>query len=81
VVATIATRAAGLITGVGRVGKVLVESRIEGVQIEMEIIMRYGFPVWDVLKQAQDSVFLQVEHMTALNVLEVNLEAKRLMVE
>jgi uncharacterized alkaline shock family protein YloU len=81
VVAAIATRAAELVVGVGRVGRVVVESRREGVQVEMEIILRYGCQVWEVLREAQNQVAVQIEHMTALNVLEVNLDARRLMVE
>lgn len=81
VLAAIATRAAESIEGVGRVNKVVVESRREGVQVQMEIILRYGCQVWDVLKEAQAAVAQQLDHMTALNVLEVNLEARRLMVE
>jgi uncharacterized alkaline shock family protein YloU len=81
VIAAIATRSAEMIDGVGKVGKVVVESRREGVLVEMEIALRYGFPVWDVLQQAQQAVATQVEHMTALNVLEINLDARRLIVE
>jgi uncharacterized alkaline shock family protein YloU len=81
VVAAIATRAAELVEGVGRVGKVVVESRREGVQVEMEIVLRYGHKAWDVLRETQQSVARQIEHMTALNVLAVNLDARRLMVE
>lgn len=81
VVAGIATRAAEQVDGVGRVGRVLVESRREGVSVELEIILRYGVQVWDTLREAQRTVAEQVEHMTALNVLEVNLEARRLMVD
>lgn len=81
VVAAIATRAAELVDGVGRVGKVVVESRREGVSVEVEILLRYGVPVWNVLHEAQRSIARQIEHMTALNVLAVNLDAKRLMVE
>ncbi len=81
VVAAIATRAAEQVDGVGRVGKVVVESRRDGVLLDVEIILRYGHPVWEALQEAQRSVARQIEHMTALNVLEVNLEARRLMVE
>ncbi len=81
VVAAIATRAAELVEGVGRVGRVVVESRREGVQVEMEVIPRYGYHLWDVLKEAQRQVAQQIEHMTALNVLSVNIEVRRLMVD
>jgi uncharacterized alkaline shock family protein YloU len=81
VIAAIATRTAEMIEGIGKVSKVVVESRREGVLVEMEIVLRYGFPLWDVLTNAQKAVAQQIEHMTALNVIEVNLDARRLMVE
>jgi len=81
VVAAIATHAAELVEGVGRVGKVLVESTREGVLLEIEIMPRYGYQIWDVLKAAQSSVAKHIATMTELNVLEVHVEARRLMVE
>lgn len=81
VIAAIATRAAEMVEGIGRVGKVVVESRREGVTVEMEIVLRYGTPVWEALNHAQRAVAHQIQHMTALNVLEINLDARRLMVE
>lgn len=81
VLASIVTHAAESVEGVGRVGKAVVESRREGVQVELEITLRYGFVVWDVMKEAQRAVAQELEHMTALNVLEVNVDAKRLMIE
>jgi uncharacterized alkaline shock family protein YloU/energy-coupling factor transporter ATP-binding protein EcfA2 len=81
VVAAIATRAAEEIEGIGRVGKVVVDSRREGVVVEIDIAVRYGYHVWDALRAAQQAVAKQIEHMTALNVLEVHLDARRLIVE
>ncbi|MGE5672870.1 MAG: Asp23/Gls24 family envelope stress response protein [Mycobacterium leprae] len=81
VVAEIATRAASQVEGVGHVGKVVVESRREGVTVEMEIVLRYGSKVWEVLTEAQRSAVQMVEQMTALNVIAMNLEARRLQVE
>lgn len=81
VVAAIATRAAEMVEGVGRIPKVVVVSHREGVKVDMEIVLRYGYPVWEVLDHTQKAVAQQIEHMTALNILEVNLEARRLMVD
>lgn len=81
VVAAIATRAAEDIEGIGKVGKVVVESRRDGVSVDVEITLRYGQPIWEALRQAQKAVAERIEYMTALNVLEVNLEARRLMVD
>ncbi|MFS8639654.1 MAG: Asp23/Gls24 family envelope stress response protein [Symbiobacteriaceae bacterium] len=81
VIAAIATRAAEMVPGIGRVGRVVVESRREGVLVDMEVLLRYGYHIFDVLRQAQEAVAQQIAHMTDLNVLEVNLEARRLLVD
>lgn len=81
VVAAIASHTAELVPGIGKVGKVVVESRREGVLVEMELSVRYGHPVWPALEEAQRQVAQQIEHMTALNVLEINMDARRLLVE
>lgn len=81
VVAAIATRAAEQVEGIGRVGRVVVESHREGVRLDMEIALRYGHPIWPALNGAQKAVAQQIEHMTALNVLEVNLEALSIIVD
>jgi len=81
VLGSIVTHAAESVEGIGRVGKAVVESRRDGVRVELEVTLRYGYPIWDVLRQTQQTVAQQLEHMTALNVLEVNLDAKRLMIE
>jgi len=81
VVSAIATHAAERVEGVGRVGRCVVESRQDGVFVDLEIVLMYGIPVWEPLRQVQKQVAQQIEHMTALNVLEVNLEARRLMLD
>lgn len=78
VVSSIAIHAAESVPGVARVDKALVESTQEGVTVDMDIILRYGFQVWTVLREAQSAVKESIEHMTALNVLSVNLLGKRL---
>ncbi|MFZ5815632.1 MAG: Asp23/Gls24 family envelope stress response protein [Bacillota bacterium] len=81
VVAAIATRAAEMVEGVGRVGKVVVESRRDGVFVDMEVMPRYGVQIFEVLREAQAAVAREIANMTDINVLEVNLEARRLLVE
>lgn len=78
VVSSIAVHAAEAIPGVARVDRAVVESSREGVTVNLEVILRYGHNVWEVLRAAQEAVRDQISHMTALNVLAVNLLAKRL---
>jgi len=81
VVASVAARVVLGIPGVARVLKVLVESRIDGVEINVDVAVKYGYEIPAVLEQGQRQVKEMVEYMTALNVLAINLAARRLVFE
>lgn len=81
VVSQIATHAAERVPGVKRVNRVVVETRTEGVVIDVEVTLIYGHQLWEVMAQAQAETRAAVEHMTALNVLELNLDGRRLVPE
>jgi len=78
VVASIASHAAEEVPGVRRVTRVVIDSRREGVNIDLELTLRNGHNVWDAMRAAQSTVRQRIEQMTALNVLECNLEGKRI---
>lgn len=49
-----------------------------GVVIQIEISLVYGFNAQDILKEVQRKVAAGIEDLTALNVVTVNVKAKRL---
>ncbi|BDG61595.1 Asp23/Gls24 family envelope stress response protein [Caldinitratiruptor microaerophilus] len=81
VLSAIAARAAEAVPGIARVLRAVVESGEEGVQVELDVALRFGFPVWAPLRQAQEAVKAQLEYMTALNVVSVNVHARRVQVD
>lgn len=81
VVSAIASRAAEEVPGIARINKVVLETRREGVIIDMEVTLCYGKPLFPILKEAQVRIRDVVEQMTALNVLEVNVAGRRIVVE
>jgi uncharacterized alkaline shock family protein YloU len=81
VLSLIAEKAATEAEGISRVNKVLVDTSREGVSLEMEVCLRYGCHVWDTLRTAQAAVKERIEHMTALNVLSVDLHARRMTID
>ncbi|MCL4424760.1 MAG: Asp23/Gls24 family envelope stress response protein [Firmicutes bacterium] len=81
VVASVAARVGSEAPGVARVLKVLVESRPNGVEISLDVGVKYGFNIPTVLEQAQRQIKEMVEYMTALNVLAINVAARRLHLE
>ncbi len=66
------------VPGVDRLLKFEAEKQSYGVAIDMEVSLYYGFIAQDVLKEAQEKVSKAIEDLTAMNVVMVNIRAKRL---
>lgn len=76
VIRTIAARACGEATGITRVRSVSLQAGPDGIVIDIDVAVRYGQRVMDVLLVGQERAKRVVEHMTALNVIAVNVVAK-----
>lgn len=81
VVASIASHAAEEVAGVRRVTRVIIDTRRDGVTLDLELTLRHGHNVWEAMRAAQANVRQRIEQMTALNVLECNLEGRRIAVD
>ncbi len=53
------------------------ENQNYGVVINMDISIRYGFSAPDILREVQSKVASSIEDLTAMNVVMVNVSAKR----
>lgn len=80
VITALTAHAAGTVRGVARVSKTLLTSGEEGVALRLELSMSGGARIPEVLRAVQREVAAQVEHHTALNVLAVDVLARRLVV-
>ncbi|HCC33373.1 MAG TPA: hypothetical protein DEQ28_05650 [Clostridiales bacterium] len=78
VVAAIAARSARSGEAIPRVLRVEVDPQPEGVAIQLEVAVGFGYDLAEVMVAAQRRVKDMVEHMTALNVLKVNITARAL---
>lgn len=81
VVGAIAVRSCRETEGIARVRKVLVESTDQGVNVDLEVAIKHGFLPFEVLTSAQRRVKDMVEHCTALNVLSIDVLAKKISLE
>lgn len=77
VVTAIAQRAAEEVAGVVRVVNATIETRTAGVELHLELALRYGVVIMPILQDVQARVRQQVEYMTALNVLAVDVDLRR----
>lgn len=69
------------IEGVGRISRFRAENHPDGIYIEMDLVLIYGYMIKPLLRQIQDKVSEEVERLTALNIKAMNLVAKSLVVE
>jgi len=81
VLAQIATHVAAAVPGIAQVLRVVVESRPEGVTVDLDVALRYGVPMWETMETVQVQVRDALEQMTALTVVAINVHGRRLVVE
>lgn len=77
---SIAVYCAQNVTGVYRVQNCEIHSQEDGISINLDMTVFYGYPIHKVLEQIQEQVGNEVGYITGLNVLAVNTSAKRLVV-
>lgn len=69
------------IEGVDRISRFRAENHPDGIHIEMDLVLLYGYVIRPLLREIQAKVRGEVEHLTALNIKSLNLVAKSLIVE
>lgn len=57
------------------------QDREKGISISLDVTIKYGPSIWNVVQDAQTRVKQVVEYMTGMNVKEVNVMVKRLSIE
>lgn len=80
VISDLVSHVASKILGVSKVSKVDVVTGANGIVINMDAVMVYGNPLRVLARQIQEQVKKEVEYMTALNILAVNITIKTLTV-
>lgn len=71
----------GVITKTGQINIKNSHDREKGISISLDVIIKYGQPIWQVVHDAQIRIKQMVEYMTGMMVKEVNIAVKRLSIE
>ncbi|CQR74661.1 hypothetical protein SOV_27700 [Sporomusa ovata DSM 2662] len=71
----------GVITKTGQINIKNSHDREKGISISLDVIIKYGQPIWQVVHDAQVRIKQMVEYMTGMMVREVNIAVKRLSIE
>ena len=71
----------GIITKTGQINIKNSHDSEKGISISLDVIIKYGQPIWQVVHDAQIRIKQMVEYMTGMMVREVNIAVKRLSIE
>ena len=67
--------------GVHKISRFRAENRVDGIYLEMDLILVYGFVIRELLETIKKNVFFELENLTALNVKNFNVFVKSLVPE
>ncbi len=69
------------IEGVNRISRFRAENHPDGIYIEMDLVLVYGYKIKPLLYEVQRKVAEEVERLTALNIKALNVVAKSLVID
>lgn len=68
------------IEGVHKISRFRAENRVDGIYLEMDVILVYGYIIKDILRLMKENVFNELENLTALHVRTFKILVKSLVV-
>lgn len=77
----IAEHSALLVPGVAKISRFRAENHPEGVLIEVDLVLKFGYNIRALLIDVQNKICIDIEKLTALNILSLDVVAKSLVVE
>jgi uncharacterized alkaline shock family protein YloU len=69
------------IEGVNKISRFRAENHPDGIQLELDLVLVYGYPIKTLLKDVQKKVRSEVERLTALNIIRLDVNAKSLVID
>lgn len=69
------------IAGVSRISRFRVQNRPDGIYMDMDLILVFGYVIRPLLEQAQERIKEEVERLTSLNIRAIDITAKSLVLE
>lgn len=69
------------IDGVSRISRFRAENDPDGIYIEMDLVLYYGYEIRKLLRHIQQKIGEEVDKLTALNIKAINLTAKSLVLD
>lgn len=77
---SIASYSGKLVPGVNRIQKCVIQSKENGITIDLDIEVIYGLPIHLIMQEVQEKVLVEVGYATDLNILAVNVSTKKIVI-
>lgn len=68
------------VPGVNKVSRFRAENYPEGVTLELDLVLIYGYNIKDLLHTVQDKIIAEIEKLTGLHILSLAITAKSLVI-
>lgn len=78
VIKSMASYAGGKVEGIHKITRVNIENRDGRLKIDMDINIDFGYIIHDTVKRLREHVKNEIEHMTAFNIIEINVHVKNI---
>jgi uncharacterized alkaline shock family protein YloU len=78
VLSSMAVHAVGEVPEIDRVLRIMIQSTLDGIIIQLDVILKNPHHAFNTLSQVQQKVRQEIEAMTSLSVLAVQVEARRI---
>lgn len=69
------------VKGISKIGKVNIEKYIDGINIEVDINIKFGINIPECTSRFQNVIIKSIDHMTGINILSINIYVKGIDIE
>jgi len=76
VIETIISHVGNSVKGIQHILRIKSKNTYDGIKITIELIVYYGIPIDEIMKELAEKVQVEIEKLTALNIIELNVITK-----
>jgi uncharacterized alkaline shock family protein YloU len=66
--------------GVSSISRFRAENGTGGIKIEVDLVLKYGYPIPELLKSLKKDIINEIESLTSINIKKILITAKTVVV-
>ena len=76
VIETIISHVGNSVKGIQHILRIKSKNTYDGIKITIELVVYYGIPIDEIMKELAEKVQVEIEKLTALNIIELSVITK-----